>query len=222
LKKAAQSSVKRKKQDDSNEYDNNNSSVNNLNVSIPSDPNDSTQTKANLISPNSSQCDLDTSITSNTSLNGASSNKQKGKESRKHVMRNLPRTKGSIKKRLRPQNVPRSNVERRRRVRCHDCEPCTRDDCGECKYCKDMKKFGGTGISKQCCLSKQCLQPLLPTTTTCMLCESLIDRYSDDLNNLMYECEICFEIYHAQCFKVSTLFLFFFIQFFLKLKIFLH
>lgn len=40
-------------------------------------------------------------------------------ESRKHIMRNLPRTKGSIKKRLRPQNVPRSNVERRRRVRCH-------------------------------------------------------------------------------------------------------
>lgn len=47
-------------------------------------------------------------------------------ESRKHIMRNLPRTKGSIKKRLRPQNVPRSNVERRRRVRCHVsvmCDP---------------------------------------------------------------------------------------------------
>jgi hypothetical protein len=76
---------------------------------------------------------------------------------RKHNMRDIPRTKGSIKKRLRPQNIPRSAVERRRRVRCHGCEPCTRDDCGECKYCKDMKKFGGTGISKQCCLSKQCL-----------------------------------------------------------------
>jgi hypothetical protein len=76
---------------------------------------------------------------------------------RKHNMRDIPRTKGSIKKRLRPQNIPRSDVERRRRVRCHGCEPCTRDDCGECKYCKDMKKFGGTGISKQCCLSKQCL-----------------------------------------------------------------
>ena len=37
---------------------------------------------------------------------------------RKHIMRNIPRTKGSIKKRLRPQNLPRSNVERRRRVRC--------------------------------------------------------------------------------------------------------
>ena len=81
----------------------------------------------------------------------------KGKTGRKHNMRDIPRTKGSIRKRLRPHNIPRSAVERRRRVRCHRCEPCTRDDCGECKYCKDMKKFGGTGISKQCCLSKQCL-----------------------------------------------------------------
>lgn len=122
--------------------------------------------------------------------------------SRKHVMRNMPRTKGSIKKRLRPQNIPRSNVERRRRVRCHNCEPCTRDDCGDCKYCKDMKKFGGTGISKQCCLAKQCLQPLLPTTTTCMLCDQLIDRFQSDKSNDMYECEICFEIFHVQCFRV--------------------
>ena len=84
-------------------------------------------------------------------------------------------------------------------MRCHRCEPCTRDDCGECKYCKDMKKFGGTGVSKQCCLSKQCLQPLLPTTTTCMLCEKLIDRFHEDTANLIYECEICFEIFHEMC-----------------------
>ncbi len=150
---------------------------------------------------------LDSSFSSSQnhmSIEGKKDKKQhsEGGEGRKHVMRNLPRTKGSIKKRLRPLNVPRSNVERRRRVRCHKCEPCTRDDCGECKYCKDMKKFGGTGVSKQCCLSKQCLQPLLPTTTTCMLCEKLIDRFREDLNNIMYECEICFEIFHVECAKV--------------------
>ena len=122
-------------------------------------------------------------------------------DTRKHIMRNIPRTKGSIKKRLRPQNLPRSNVERRRRVRCHRCEPCTREDCGECKYCKDMKKFGGTGISKQCCLSKQCFLPLLPTTTTCMACDAIIDRKHENESNLMFECEICFEIYHVKCFK---------------------
>ncbi len=78
-------------------------------------------------------------------------------QGKKYVMRNLIRTKGSIRKRLRPTHIPRSSTERRRRIRCRGCEPCTRDDCGECKYCKDMKKFGGQGVSKQCCLSKQCI-----------------------------------------------------------------
>ena len=76
---------------------------------------------------------------------------------RKYNMRKLQRTKGSIKKRLRSSVLIRSNIERRRRIRCRYCEPCIRDDCGECKYCKDMKKFGGQGISKQCCLRKQCI-----------------------------------------------------------------
>lgn len=65
---------------------------------------------------------------------------------RKYNMRKLQRTKGSIKKRLRSNFIVRSNIERRRRIRCRTCEPCVRDDCGDCKYCKDMKKFGGQGI----------------------------------------------------------------------------
>jgi hypothetical protein len=77
---------------------------------------------------------------------------------RKYNMRKLQRTKGSIKKRLRSNFIVRSNIERRRRIRCRTCEPCVRDDCGDCKYCKDMKKFGGQGISKQCCLKKQCIK----------------------------------------------------------------
>lgn len=64
------------------------------------------------------------------------------------------RVKGPVKRRLRTSS---RNIERRRRIRCRACVSCTRDDCGECKYCKDMKKFGGQGISKQCCLSKQCI-----------------------------------------------------------------
>lgn len=51
----------------------------------------------------------------------------------------------------------KSDVVRRRRTRCKKCEPCTRSDCGECNFCKDMKKFGGSGRMKQCCKSKQCL-----------------------------------------------------------------
>ena len=47
--------------------------------------------------------------------------------------------------------------DRHRRVRCKKCEPCTRDDCRECNFCKDMKKYGGPGRMKQSCISRQCL-----------------------------------------------------------------
>ena len=46
---------------------------------------------------------------------------------------------------------------RHRRVRCKKCEPCTRGDCMECNFCKDMKKYGGPGRAKQSCISRQCL-----------------------------------------------------------------
>ena len=29
------------------------------------------------------------------------------------------------------------------------------DDCGECVYCVDMKKFGGPGRKKKCCLKRR-------------------------------------------------------------------
>jgi len=49
-----------------------------------------------------------------------------------------------------------SNI-RRRRVRCRKCEACTRTECGECPFCKDMKKFGGLGRMKQTCVARQCI-----------------------------------------------------------------
>jgi len=49
-----------------------------------------------------------------------------------------------------------SNI-RRRRVRCRKCEACTRSECGECPFCKDMKKFGGLGRMKQTCVARQCI-----------------------------------------------------------------
>lgn len=49
-----------------------------------------------------------------------------------------------------------SNI-RRRRTRCKKCEPCTRQECAECHFCKDMKKFGGPGRMKQSCISRQCM-----------------------------------------------------------------
>jgi CXXC zinc finger domain len=50
------------------------------------------------------------------------------------------------------------NNIRRRRVRCRKCEACTRAECGECLYCKDMKKFGGLGRMKQTCVVRQCIK----------------------------------------------------------------
>eukprot|EP00794_Sanderia_malayensis_P016015 gene16015-17632_t len=43
-----------------------------------------------------------------------------------------------------------------RRKRCGVCEVCQQTDCGKCRSCKDMKKFGGTGKSKQCCINRRC------------------------------------------------------------------
>ncbi len=32
-----------------------------------------------------------------------------------------------------------------------------RTECGECHFCKDMKKFGGPGRMKQSCIMRQCI-----------------------------------------------------------------
>ena len=33
---------------------------------------------------------------------------------------------------------------------------CQQPECGECRACKDMIKFGGTGKSKQACMNRRC------------------------------------------------------------------
>ncbi|CAH3033865.1 unnamed protein product [Pocillopora meandrina] len=43
-----------------------------------------------------------------------------------------------------------------RRKRCGVCEVCQQPDCGKCKSCRDMVKFGGTGRKKQCCEERRC------------------------------------------------------------------
>ncbi|CAF1108320.1 unnamed protein product [Rotaria magnacalcarata] len=93
--------------------------------------------------------------------------------------------------------------DRHKRVRCKQCEPCCRDDCSECVHCKDMPKFGGVGKMKQCCLTKQCVAPILPSTATCQVC--LKKKGSRKLSQLkpeevLYECERCMEINHLPCF----------------------
>lgn len=39
---------------------------------------------------------------------------------------------------------------------CNICEACQQPDCGECVFCKDMIKFGGSGKGKHTCKYKRC------------------------------------------------------------------
>jgi len=47
---------------------------------------------------------------------------------------------------------------KRRKSRCGKCHGCNvPDDCGKCKQCLDMKKFGGEGRMKQKCKLRRCV-----------------------------------------------------------------
>uniref|UniRef100_A0A8C6M2T4 CXXC-type zinc finger protein 1 n=1 Tax=Nothobranchius furzeri TaxID=105023 RepID=A0A8C6M2T4_NOTFU len=50
------------------------------------------------------------------------------------------------------------NVKVKRSVRmCGECEPCRRtEDCAQCDFCKDMKKYGGPNKIRQKCRFRQC------------------------------------------------------------------
>ena len=54
----------------------------------------------------------------------------------------------------------KENKKYRKIVRaCRNCESCRRENCGACKYCQDMRKFGGRGVLKQKCALRACLYP---------------------------------------------------------------
>ncbi|MBN3319405.1 CXXC1 protein, partial [Atractosteus spatula] len=49
-----------------------------------------------------------------------------------------------------------SRIKRSARM-CGECEPCRRtEDCAQCDFCKDMKKFGGPNKIRQKCRLRQC------------------------------------------------------------------
>ncbi|XP_013776610.2 lysine-specific demethylase 2A-like isoform X2 [Limulus polyphemus] len=96
-----------------------------------------------------------------------------------------------------------NNNAKRRRTRCKKCEPCLRSDCGDCHFCKDMKKFGGAGRMKQSCISRQCVAPVLPHTACCIICgkdglEKVNNSQDTDSASLM-ECSQCWEVVHPTC-----------------------
>ncbi|XP_051945104.1 lysine-specific demethylase 2A-like [Xyrauchen texanus] len=100
---------------------------------------------------------------------------------------------------------PSSSISalRRRRVRCKRCEACLRTECGDCNYCRDMRKFGGPGRLKKSCVLRQCLAPALPLTAVCAICKEGYQESEDSetIQTLM-ECSECAQITHPECIKV--------------------
>ena len=45
--------------------------------------------------------------------------------------------------------LDQGTISATRRTKCGICEACQARDCGKCRHCMDMVKFGGTGRSKQ-------------------------------------------------------------------------
>lgn len=69
---------------------------------------------------------------------------------------------------------------RRRRTRCRKCEACLRTECGECHFCKDMKKFGGPGRMKQSCIMRQCIAVSVPGPAAHLQSPFLLSRLLGD------------------------------------------
>uniref|UniRef100_A0AAY4BSL5 [histone H3]-dimethyl-L-lysine(36) demethylase n=1 Tax=Denticeps clupeoides TaxID=299321 RepID=A0AAY4BSL5_9TELE len=91
---------------------------------------------------------------------------------------------------------------RRRRVRCKSCAACVRPECGDCAFCRDMKKFGGPGRLKQTCVLRQCLAPTLPLTALCDVCGEGTPEGEATAQTLM-ECSSCGKITHPECVQAS-------------------
>ncbi|XP_061580375.1 lysine (K)-specific demethylase 2Aa isoform X2 [Cololabis saira] len=104
----------------------------------------------------------------------------------------------------RPQKPPSSmSVLRRRRVRCKRCEACVRPECGDCNFCRDMKKFGGPGKLKQTCVLRQCLSPGLPLSAVCEICKEPNQEETGDPSLTLMECSNCAQIVHPACLMVQ-------------------
>uniref|UniRef100_A0A8C9TKU6 [histone H3]-dimethyl-L-lysine(36) demethylase n=1 Tax=Scleropages formosus TaxID=113540 RepID=A0A8C9TKU6_SCLFO len=77
-------------------------------------------------------------------------------------------------------------------------------ECGDCNFCRDMKKFGGPGKLKQTCVLRQCLAPGLPLSAVCEVCGEGNQESGDTtpFSLTLMECSNCAQIVHPGCLKV--------------------
>uniref|UniRef100_A0AAQ6AGQ2 [histone H3]-dimethyl-L-lysine(36) demethylase n=1 Tax=Amphiprion ocellaris TaxID=80972 RepID=A0AAQ6AGQ2_AMPOC len=85
---------------------------------------------------------------------------------------------------------------------CKRCEACMRPECGDCNFCRDMKKFGGPGKLKQTCVLRQCLSPGLPLSAVCEICKEPNQEETGDPSLTLMECSNCAQIVHPACLTV--------------------
>uniref|UniRef100_A0A8C6WMN7 CXXC-type zinc finger protein 1 n=1 Tax=Neogobius melanostomus TaxID=47308 RepID=A0A8C6WMN7_9GOBI len=65
-------------------------------------------------------------------------------------------TPNSDRRRASQQAISLSQIKRSARM-CGECDACLRtEDCAQCDFCKDMKKFGGPNRIRQKCRLRQC------------------------------------------------------------------
>jgi len=70
-----------------------------------------------------------------------------------------PEKKERIQSEKKEKQLVKDEGDRKRSRRtCGECVAClTTEDCGQCDFCKDMKKFGGPNKMRQKCRLRQCL-----------------------------------------------------------------
>ena len=57
------------------------------------------------------------------------------------------------------RGVAKRPLAKKHRRRCGECNACLMDfDCGSCRFCKDMRKYGGPGRLRQKCITRQCIK----------------------------------------------------------------